>query len=71
MRIKNIKSQHRRDFQAVFVCEGCGREESKSGYDDDYFHRRVIPQMVCKGCGEKSPSDYKPRDTKYSAGEVI
>jgi hypothetical protein len=26
MRIKDIKSQYRRDFHAVYVCEGCGKK---------------------------------------------
>ena len=52
MRIKEIKSQHRRDFQAVYECEHCGHTEESYGYDDEYFHREVIPNKVCSKCGK-------------------
>lgn len=65
MKIKNIISQNRRDFMAVYVCEHCGAEEKSSGYDDTYFHSEVIPNMRCKSCNEVSSSDYRPLTTKY------
>ena len=71
MRIKEILSQMRRDFQAVYVCEHCGHEDKGMGYDDDNFHRNVIPKMKCKACGEIAPSEYRPLGTKYSAHEVV
>ena len=52
MKIKKITSQTRRDFYAIYVCEGCGNEYSSSGYDDDYYHENVIPDMKCKACGK-------------------
>jgi tRNA(His) 5'-end guanylyltransferase len=45
LKIKEIKSQSRRDFIAVYVCEHCGHEHEGYGYDDDNFHRKVIPAM--------------------------
>ena len=72
MKIQKINSQSRRDFWADMVCEHCGHvEKNQSGYDDDYFHRDVIPQMKCKQCGKKSPEDYRPMGTKYAANEVV
>ena len=72
MRILEIISQHRRDFRAIMVCEHCGNEQHNShGYDDDNYHRNVIPDMNCQECGKKSPKDYRPMGTKYEAGEVI
>ena len=56
MKIKEITSQNRRDFHAVYVCEGCGHEEKGSGYDDSNFHNNVIPTMTCSKCGESSKS---------------
>lgn len=56
MKIKEITSQHRRDFQAIYVCEGCGHEIKGKGYDDRNFHDNVIPKMKCKNCG-KSRND--------------
>ena len=71
MKIEKITSQNRRDFTAWFVCEHCGYRHERSGYDDDYFHREVIPDMKCPDCGKKSPSDYRPMGTKYPANEVV
>lgn len=71
MRIKTIESQSRRDFYAVYECEHCGATHRGSGYDDDNFHRNVIPRMKCGKCGEVSPTDYRPLGTKYAAHEVV
>ena len=65
MKIKTLLSQHRRDFTAIYVCEHCGYEETRSGYDDANFHRNVIPNMECRECGQKAPDDYRPLETKY------
>lgn len=48
MRIKEILSQNRRDFSALFVCPFCGYEEEKPGYDDANFHLNVIPKGMIK-----------------------
>lgn len=72
MRIKTINSQHRRDFTATLECEHCGKEqELMSGYDDDNYHKNVIPSIRCNNCGEISPENYRPLKTKYESWEVI
>jgi len=72
MKIKTITSQHRRDFTATLECEYCGSQETlKDGYDDDNYHRNVIPAMKCKKCGEVAPPEYRPLTTKYAAHEVV
>ena len=71
MKIKTIESQSRRDFIAIYECEHCGYEERGSGYDDDHFHRNVIPAMKCKKCGKSAASDYRPLGTKYAAHEQV
>lgn len=43
MRIKEIVSRYRRDFTAVYECEHCGYTVEDTGYDDSYFHKKVIP----------------------------
>ena len=68
MRIKEIVSQNRRDFRAIYECEHCGETIKDYGYDDANFHNNVIPQMVCKECGEKTPDTYRPLTTKYPEG---
>jgi Zn ribbon nucleic-acid-binding protein len=71
MKIKTITFQHRRDFEAIYECEHCGATDKGYGYDDDNFHRNVIPAMTCKKCGKKAPDTYRPLATKYRADEVI
>ncbi|WP_247926841.1 hypothetical protein [Streptococcus intermedius] len=71
MRIKTIISQHRRDFTADYECEHCNHVVRMSGYDDDNFHRNVIPKMVCKKCGKIADNNYRPLATKYPEGYQI
>jgi hypothetical protein len=71
MRIKEIVSQHRRDFTAIYECEHCGATRTDGGYDDDNFHRNVIPAMKCKSCNKVSPENYRPLSTKYGAWETV
>ena len=71
MKIKKIISQNRRDFVAVYACEHCNHQIEGMGYDDEYFHRKVIPDMVCGSCGKKSPEDYRPLTTKYPSGKLV
>lgn len=71
MKIKTIESQNRRDFIAIYECEHCGHTEKGYGYDDANFHQNVIPNMKCSSCGEKSPDNYRPLQTKYPEGYHI
>ena len=74
MYIKEILSQSRRDFRAIFVCEHCNHEEEKSGYDDSYYHNTVIPKLLkCKKCEKTSGGvPYKPpMSTVYPDGLQI
>ena len=71
MKIKQLISQHRRDFYAIYECEHCHHTEQKSGYDDSFFHENVIPNMDCNNCGKKSDNSYRPLTTKYPDGAQI
>ena len=71
MYIKEIISQHRRDFTAIYKCEHCGHEEESYGYDDAFFHASVIPNMTCKSCEKKAGKDYVPMKTRYPEGYVV
>lgn len=72
MRIKKITSQHRRDFSAIMVCEGCGHEQLNSGgYDDRNYHDNVIPNMKCGKCKMSAndlDAEVRPLATKYPEG---
>jgi hypothetical protein len=71
MKIKEIKSQSRRDFTAVYGCEHCGAVTTGCGYDDKNFHNNVIPNMKCADCGKISTENYRHLAPKYSEHDVI
>ena len=71
MKIKKKLDQHRRDFTAIYECEHCGHTEERSGYDDAYFHKEVIPDMECGKCGKKASDDYQPQATRYPEGYQV
>ena len=74
MKIKRIVSQNRRDFHADYECEGCGHLHESRGYDDDNFHRNVIPNMKCPMCDKSSEDlgiEVKPLETKYPSWMTV
>jgi len=71
MKIKEIISQSRRDFKAIYICEHCGFEMESYGYDDENFHNNVIPTMVCPECKKGMAENYRPLTTKYPEGFQI
>lgn len=74
MKINRITYQHRRDFTAIYECEGCGHTGEGSGYDDRNFHDNVIPKMKCPKCGKSALDlgvEVRPLMTKYPEGFQI
>ena len=72
MKIKQMLSQNRRDFSAILVCEHCQAEEKlTTGYDDHFYHTKVIPAMVCKSCNQAAPEDFRAQMPKYDAYQTI
>lgn len=71
MRIKEILSQHRRDFEAIYECEHCGDELKMYGYDDRNFHDNVIPSFTCTKCGKQAASNYRGLTTKYPEEQTV
>jgi hypothetical protein len=74
MKIAEMLYQSRRDFRAIYECEGCGNRVEDRGYDDRNFHDNVIPLTKCKKCG-KSRNDLgiqgEYTETKYPEGFQI
>jgi len=72
MKIKEIISQHRRDFVAKMQCEFCNHEiKLNDGYDDRCYHDKVIPNMKCGKCGKSTLSEggnIEYVETKYPEG---
>ena len=72
MKIDTIVNQHRRDFNAIYRCEHCDHVTKPNyGYDDENFHKNVIPQMECPKCHEIAPTNYRPLTPKYPDAAVI
>jgi hypothetical protein len=71
MNIKEIIDQNRRDFQAIYECEHCGSTIHGPGYDDEYFHKEVIPSMICINCGKTASDEYIPKEPKYPDGYQV
>lgn len=71
MRIKEILSQNRRDFQAIYECEHCSHKRNGYGYDDSHFHNNVIPDMECEKCGKKASENYRALAPKHAASETV
>lgn len=52
MIISKMLTQHRNDFTAMLTCEYCKHETKlNTGYNDSYYHSKVVPAMVCPSCG--------------------
>ena len=75
MKILKITAQHRRDFHAVLICEGCKHKQDLTrGYDDKYYHEVVLPSIVCLNCGKSRKDLGIPNPetvTKYPEGYQI
>tara|TARA_R110000772_G_scaffold267971_3_gene393566 strand:+ start:9395 stop:9610 length:216 start_codon:yes stop_codon:yes gene_type:complete len=71
MFIKTIINQNRRDFKGIYECEHCSKQETAGGYDDENFHKNVVPKMACKACGETAPSTFRPLAPLHAAHEVV
>ena len=71
MKIKEIVSQNRRDFTAIYECEHCGATKRSTGYDDGNFHTNVIPAMKCAACEKTAADTYRPLATKYPDGVQV
>lgn len=77
MKLIEILSQHRRDFQGKYKCEFCGHIEIDKGmdsYDDNYYHQNVIPNMKCDKCKKSTKSEkgeVAQFKTKYPEGFQI
>ena len=74
MKIDRITNQSRRDLYGFMKCEGCGHEQKFVGYDDDNYHRNVVPAVLCRSCGKSANElgvDVRPLAPKHPPHVVI
>ncbi len=71
--VDGTRQQYRRNFKAIYKCEGCGATRGYVGYDDFNFHNNVVPNVACDACGESTNSlGLKPVDkTVIPEGVVV
>jgi len=63
MKIKKITWQRRYDFNAILECEHCSNEqELKTGYNDAYYHAKVLPSITCSKCKKNREGDVGDND---------
>jgi ribosomal protein L37AE/L43A len=64
VRIKEVFSTYGNDFYATYQCEHCDHvTEKRPGYNDGYFHERVIPSWHCDGCGKNRAGEEREKVT--------
>ena len=69
MKIREITFQLGNDFHANLECEHCPSTQSlDGGYNDDYFHKKVVPAITCKACGKNSAGEVP--EVKNDLGNV-
>lgn len=67
MKIKKVTFEMGNDFSAIMECEHCGHEaENRSGYNDGFYHSRVIPAMRCSSCGKDRAGSVQHTDAAVS-----
>jgi C4-type Zn-finger protein len=55
MKLIRKTQQYRRDFSGILECQSCNHQQHlKSGYDDMYYHKEVIPNIKCENCMKSS-----------------
>ena len=68
MKIKEITSHMGNDFSATMECEHCGHlAKLTTGYDDSFYHSRVIPAMRCIKCGKDRAGNTEHSDPDVSS----
>lgn len=67
MKIKSILTRNRNDFTATMECEHCVHiGVNTTGYDDSFYHQRVIPAMRCRVCGKNGAGETEHMDAGVS-----
>ena len=60
MKLMKIRDKMRNDFWADYECEHCGYKlDDKSGYSDDHYFDKVIPNAICPNCNKSSSGETK------------
>lgn len=62
MKLKFVKPTSSRDLYGKVECEHCGTEaELRGGYDDGFWHDKVLPAWHCKveTCGKNRAGELR------------
>lgn len=47
------------------------QKKKNSGYDDTFFHSKVIPSWECRDCNKSSGTPYAQKETKYEDNQNV
>ncbi len=62
MRIAKVIARHNKQMNLRFECEYCGYVFIGTGYDCEYFHESVVPELACDSCGKTAGSGFVPKE---------
>lgn len=57
MKIKEITDRIKNDIYGILECEHCGATRKFVGYDDENYHKNVLPEFYCMKCGLNRKGD--------------
>lgn len=70
MRIKEITDRLSNDIFGILECEHCGATRKFTGYDDENYHKNVLPSFCCNKCGRNRLGE-RPNASKYRKKPVV
>lgn len=64
MKIISLRDGNGRDLYGMIQCEHCNVEDKLSGgYNDSFWHDKVLPAFHCKSCGKNRNGELKSDET--------
>lgn len=71
MKIQKITFKMGNDFSAIMECEHCGHTQRiMIGYDDSYYHNKVIPAMTCQACKKNRSGEIPVESNDFGTKSV-
>lgn len=60
MKIHKLENGNGRDLYGTLECEHCAAHEPlRGGYNDGFWHTRVLPAFHCKTCGKNRAGELR------------
>jgi len=62
MFVSSVTDTINNDFYCIYECEHCHHKQKGYGYNDSYFHDKVIPSKTCPECGKNREGNKEMKD---------